>query len=50
MRATVAKPKPFVAAVIYEFYANLSPTIFVVGSPQYHKVYVRGMSLNSVRI
>lgn len=42
MMETVTKPKPFVAAVVYEFYENLSSSISVVGSPQFQKVYVRG--------
>lgn len=42
MMETVTKPKPFVAAVVYEFYENLSSRISVEGSPQFQKVYVRG--------
>lgn len=42
MMEPVTKPKPFVAAVVYEFYANMSSSNSVVESPQYKKVYVRG--------
>lgn len=36
----------FVAALVYEFYVNLSPSIMVDGSAQFHKVYVRGHVFN----
>lgn len=34
MMETVTKPKPFVASVVYEFYANLSPR-FLLKCPMY---------------
>lgn len=42
MMVTVTKPKPFIAAIVYEFFANFSSPISVQGSSQYQKVCVRG--------